>query len=143
MWKLRYWEPEQARPTVIEVYDDRGIGADLQHAIDNQGCTRVEAVRRGHPAEPKKKPPIKAQSIEWRQEAHPKGELWVGYIGDRKVADVFRYTYESSAMDSCNYSLFLGGGDDERFLTCSSIESGKRSAQRALNKVVQALVGGV
>jgi hypothetical protein len=139
MWKLRYWQPEQARPTVVEVYDDRGIGADLQYAIDNQGCTRVEAVRKGHPVEPKKKPPVKAQSIEWREEKHPKGELWVGYIGGRKVADVFASNRESLKP---HYTLHLGGGDEEHYVDCSNVESAKRSAQRALNKVVQTLVGG-
>jgi hypothetical protein len=138
MWKLRYWKPGEQRPTVVEVYDDRGIGADLQHVIDNQGCTRVEAVRRGHPAEPKKTPPVKAQRIEWRQEEHPKGEFWVGRIGDRTVADVFGYA--GSGEDRFTYSLHLGV-EDEKFERCSSIESGKRSAQRALNKVVQTLVG--
>jgi hypothetical protein len=140
MWKLRYWKPGEQRPTVVEVYDDRGIGEDLQHVIDNQGCTRVEAVRRGHPADPpKKKPPVKAQSIEWRQEEHPKGEFWVGRIGARVVADVFLHRESESKP---HYTLYLGGGVDEQYVECSSIDSAKRSAQRALNKVVQTLVGG-
>ncbi len=137
MWKLRYWQPGRPKPEVIEVYDDRGIGIDLQALIDKHGATRVEAVRRGHPAEPKKNPPVKAQKIEWRQEEHPKGELWVGYIGDRKVADVFQHSDGTEP----SYSVFLGV-DDETYLGCSSIESGKRAAQKALNKVVQTLVGG-
>jgi hypothetical protein len=141
MWKLRYWEPEQERPTVFEVYDDRGIGADLQHAIDKNGCTRVEAVRKGHVMDRPKKTPVRAQKIEWREEEHRKGELWGGYVGDRKVAEVFRYTDEGPAKESCSYSLFLGGGDDERYNNCSGVDSGKRAAQRALNKVVQLLVG--
>jgi hypothetical protein len=142
MWKLRYWQPEQTRPTVVEVYDDRGIGDDLQHVIDKEGCTRVEAVRRGHPADPpKKKPPVKAQKIEWTQEKHPRGELWVGRISGRMVADVFKGGV-GPEVGSLHYSLYLGGGDDESYVDCSSVESAKRSAQKALNKVVQTLMGG-
>jgi hypothetical protein len=136
MWKLRYWQPGERRPTVVEVYDDRGIGADLQAVINRHGCTRVEAVRKGHPADPPK--PVKAQSIEWRRGEHPRGELWVGWTGDRMVADVFL----SSEGGKPHYTLYLGGGDDEQFVECSSVESAKRSAQKALNKVVQTLVGG-
>lgn len=139
MWKLRYWQTDQPRPTVVEVCSDRDIGASLQHYIDKNGATRVEAVRRGHPA-PKPKPkPVTAQKIEWRQGEHPKGELWNGWVGGRLVADVFASSYPDRKP---HYTLFLGGGDEEMYVECSSIDSAKRSAQRALNKVVQTLVGG-
>lgn len=135
MWKLRYWEPGKSRPTIVEVYDDRGIGADLQYQIDNLGCTRVEAVRKGHPADPPK--PVKAKTIEWVEQEHSKGEFWVGRIGDRIVADVFGHKDGTKP----HYSLCLGDSD-EQYIECSSIDSGKRSAQRALNKAVQTLAAG-
>lgn len=139
-WTLRYWpnsEQENVKPEVVTVYDERGIGADLQHYIDKNGATRVEAARRGHPA-PKPKPKtVKAQSIEWREKEHPKGALWWGFVGERKVADVFA----PSEGNKPSYSLYLGENDVEQLVECSSVESAKRSAQRALNKVVQTLVG--
>jgi hypothetical protein len=140
MWKLRYWQPEQQRPTVIEVYDDRGIGNDLQHVIDNLGCTRVEAVRKGHPVEPKKKPPVKAQSIEWALDpSWTRGERWVGRVGGNVIAHVT--SHPESMEDPFTVRMLVGELAPE-WPDCSSIESGKRVAQRALNKVVQTLVGG-
>jgi hypothetical protein len=149
VWNLRVFErrqPGQRKdPSYVTVAHGPGEVAqaitNLLHHPDK--VTRVDITPKGSAPEPAPAPkPVKAQSIEWREEAHPKGESWVGYIGDRRVADVFRYTYEGSVKESCSYSLFLGGGPDEQYLTCSSIESGKRSAQKALNKVVQTLVGG-
>lgn len=135
MWKLRYWLPEQPRPTVAEVYDARGIGADLQHVIDNLGCTRVEAVRRGHPAEPKKTTPVKARRIEWVQQEHTNGEFWHGLINGKVVADVFASRWPGRDP---HYTLHLGPLSLE-YMDCASVESGKRAAQAALTKVVKLL----
>ncbi|MFJ6508681.1 hypothetical protein [Streptomyces sp. NPDC091879] len=141
MWKLRYWEPGQPRPTVIEVYDDRGIGADLQHAIDEQGCTRVEAVRRGHPADPKPKPkPVKVQRIEWeRDEKYPKGERWLGRVNGKDLATV---VHQSATWGGrCSYRLDLGDfGDSGGYST--NAEGAKRAAQTAFTKLVRSLIVG-
>jgi hypothetical protein len=140
MWKLRYWQPGEQRPTVVEVYDDRGIGADLQHVIDNQGCTRVEAVRRGHPAEPKKKPPVKVQRLEWEQdESYPKGERWVGRVNGKRVAVVVHLS--DTWGGGCHYHLVLGEITDYGGKS-TSIDAGKRAAQSAFSKFVKSLLVG-
>lgn len=140
MWKLRYWQPEQERPTVLEVYDDRGIGADLQHAIDNQGCTRVEAVRRGHPAAPKKTPPVKVQRLEWWQDrSYPKGERWEGTVNGELVATVTNL--DKMWGGHCSYSLHLGPFGPSHSLV-KDVASAKVAAQKAFTKVVRALLVG-
>lgn len=139
MWKLRYWQQGRPKPEVIEVYDDRGIGIDLQALIDKHGATRVEAVRRGHPAEPKKKPPVKVQRIEWEQdESFPKGEKWVGRVHGKQVATAVHLS--DTWGGSCHYSLNIGefteyGGKS------ANIETAKRAAQSAFTKFVNSLLG--
>ncbi|MFI0265564.1 hypothetical protein [Streptomyces luteogriseus] len=110
----------------------------IENVLYHDNVTRVDITPKGHEPEAAPAKTVKAQKIEWREEAHPRGELWAGFIGERKVADVF------ASVDNVkpNYTMYLGGGDDEEYIQCSSVESGKRAAQRVLNKFVQDLVGG-
>lgn len=78
---------------------------------------------------------IKAREITWTQTDHPHGEFWVGTIGGRTVADVFGPRSASKP----HYTLRLG--DSGEWGDAATIESAKRSAQKALNKVVQVLIG--
>lgn len=110
----------------------------IENLLNHPPVTRVEITPKDSPPETPQPQPVKAQKIEWKQAPDPKGELWLGFIGGRKVADVYA---NNSGTEKPHYSLHLGE-ESEKYVECSSIESGKRSAQRVLNKVVQGLVGG-
>ncbi len=88
-----------------------------------------------HGNAPSQQKAVRAKSTEWTQEPHPKGELWIGRINGEKVADVFA---PSEGGRTPYYSLYLGALGPQ-YVDVASIESGKRAAQRALNKVVQIL----
>lgn len=145
VWNLRVFESRQPGqrkdPSYVTVAHGPGeVAQALTNVLHHDNVTRVDITPKGRAPEPAPAPkPVKAQSIEWRQGEHPKGELWNGWVGGRLVADVFASSYPDTKP---YYTLFLGGGYEERYVDCSSIDSAKRSAQRALNKVVQALVGG-
>lgn len=143
VWNLRVFERKQPGQRkdpsyVTTAHGPREVAQALTNVLTHDNVTRVDITPQGYKPEAPKLKPVKAQKIEWREEAHPRGELWWGFIGERKVADVFL----GSEGGKANFTVYLGGGDDEQYIDCSSIESGKRAAQRTLNKVVQALVEG-
>lgn len=148
MWKMRVTEPkkdgQRKEPSYITSVENEVEAAQaIRNLLIPYRVTRIEIWPRAAETPPPPKPEnVKVRKIEWREEAHPKGEQWFGYIGERKVAKVFRYTYEGASKERFDYSLFVGGGWDEEYLHCSSIESGKRSAQRMFNKFVQSMVDG-
>jgi hypothetical protein len=147
VWNLRVFERKQPGqrkdPSYVTVAHGPEEAAqaitNLLHHPDK--VTRVDITPKGSTPQPAPAPkPVKVQRIDWREGEHPRGALWWGYVGERKVADVF---HSSEGGSKPHYTLYLGGGDPEEFVECSSIDSAKRRAQGALNKVVQALVGGV
>lgn len=144
VWDLRVFErrkPGQRKdPSYVTVAHGPGeVAQAITNVLTHDNVTRVDITPQGYKPEAPKPKPVKAQKIEWQLREHPRGDLWVGYVGGRMVADVFAPSQEGRKP---YYSLFLGGGDDERLVDCSNVEAAKRTAQRALNKVVQALVGG-
>jgi hypothetical protein len=140
MWRMRYYlkkDPGQKKSEnyVTDIESAQEGARAVENCLLNPSITRVDIVSKDY--EPDREP-VLAQKIEWTQEKHPKGELWVGRIGGKKVADVF--APHGGRTRAAHYSVFLGALGPE-YVDVLNIESGKRAAQRAVNKVVQALVG--
>lgn len=84
--------------------------------------------------EPDNAPTVKARALEWAEGDYSGAELWIGSLGGRAVARVLHRPGLASAMFRLDMGPFGGEWRD-----CRNVESGKRAAQRALNKVLQAL----
>lgn len=126
------------RTQVSDVATAGEVALGVQNLLHHPDVTRIDIVTKDYVPDPK--PRTKAQAIEWEQADHPKGEYWVGTINGKKVADVFQ---NRDVNTQPTYTLHLGDLTTDSWGEVASIESGKRAAQRALNKVVRALLGEV
>lgn len=135
-----YYRPAiggKMRTDVSDVTTPGEVALGVQNLLHHPDVTRIDIVTKDYVPDPK--PRTKAQTIVWKQTDHPKGEYWIGTVAGRKVASVFA---NRDVQSKPTYTLHLGDlGSD--WGEAASIESGKRAAQRALNKVVRALLGEV
>ncbi|MFE2099555.1 hypothetical protein [Streptomyces sp. NPDC059468] len=140
MWRMRYYLKKDPGQKKSENYaTDLTSAQEAARAVENAlliGVARVDIVSPDY--EPDREP-VLAQEIAWVRQEHPTGEHWIGRIAGKKVADVF--APQGGRTRAAQYSVFLGALGPE-YVDVTNVESGKRAAQRAVNKVVQALVGG-
>jgi hypothetical protein len=133
MWKLRVYEPKKPGQRKLPWYDTDAHGPeDAAQALRNLMSSRVGVVRvdiTSEDYEPDPAPPVKAQRL----------ERWEGTVGGELVASVVHHSAEHSGK--CHYSVHLGPFG-KAVVDVSSIEAGKKAAQRALDKAVQKLLVG-
>jgi hypothetical protein len=141
MWRMRYYYAKvsgqkKAETSALDISGPGDAATAVQNLMHNAKITRIDIVSGEYEHD---REPVKAKRLEWWQDhSYPKGERWEGTLGGKLVATIVHHS--AGYGGGCHYSTHLGQFSTE-YTDVSSIDSGKRAAQRALNKVVQALVG--